>query len=400
MLGSHVDVTERTELQAQLTQAQKMESVGRLAGGVAHDFNNLLTVINGTAELAMGGLNEGDPLREDLDAIRQAGRRATELTRQLLAFSRKQVLQPAVLDLNAVITNMQKMLTRLIGEDVALAFAPMKGLGRVRADPGQIEQVLLNLAINARDAMPNGGTLRIATANVDLDETHADLRPPVVAGRYVMVSVSDTGTGMDEATQGRIFEPFFTTKGAGKGTGLGLSTVYGIVTQSGGHIGVASEAGKGTTFRIHLPRVDAAEAGGLTPKAYRRTQGSRAEGGSETILLVEDDKALRRLAGRALQAAGYKVLAAANGREALLLLERYAGPVHLVFTDVVMPGMSGWDLADRLRETRPDLRVLFSSGYSDEMIRDPRVLDDPANFLGKPYTVAALTAKVREVLSR
>ena len=392
MLGSHVDVTERTELQAQFLQAQRMESVGRLAGGVAHDFNNLLTVINGTAELAMEGLREGDPLRDDLDAILQAGQRGAMLTRQLLAFSRKQVLQPTVLDLNAAIADMQKMLTRLIGEDVALSFTPMKELGRVRADPGQIEQVLMNLAVNARDAMPRGGTMTIATANVDLDETCADLRPSVVAGPYVMISVSDTGIGMDQATQTRIFEPFFTTKGTGKGTGLGLSTVYGIVTQSGGHVGVYSEVGKGTSFRIHLPRVDA------VAEPDRSTQSGSAERGSETILLVEDDETLRRLAERALKSAGYRVLVAASGGEALLLLERFDGPVHLLLTDVVMPGMSGRELADRLRETGRDMRVLFSSGYTDDVILHHGVLNDQTHFISKPYSVAALTRKVSDVL--
>ncbi|MFN7943610.1 MAG: PAS domain S-box protein [Thermoanaerobaculia bacterium] len=394
MLGSHVDVTERTELQAQFLQAQKMESVGRLAGGLAHDFNNLLTVINGTAELAMRGLQDGDPLREDLDAIDRAGRRAAQLTRQLLAFSRKQVLQPTVLDLNAVIADMQKMLTRLIGEDVTLAFAPTEELGLVRADRGQIEQVLLNLAVNARDAMPGGGTLTISTANVDLDETRAELRPPVVAGRFVMFSVGDTGIGMDQATQNRIFEPFFTTKGVGKGTGLGLSTVYGIVAQSGGHIGVHAEVGKGTSFEIHLPRV----AG--VAEADRSTPSDSAVRGSETILLVEDDEALRRLTERALESAGYDVLVAANGGEALLLLEEFPGPVHLLLTDVVMPGMSGRDLADRLREMRRDMRVLFCSGYTDDTILHHGVLDDLTNFISKPYTVAALAGKVREVLGR
>ncbi len=392
MLGSHVDITERTQLHAQLLQAQKMESVGRLAGGVAHDFNNLLTVINGTALLAMDGLREGDPLRDDLDAIHQAGQRASLLTRQLLAFSRKQVLQPAVLDPNAVIADMQAMLTRLIGEDVALVFTPTQDVGRIRADPGQVEQVLLNLAVNARDAMPNGGTMTIATANVDLDQVDVEERSSIAAGPYVLISVSDTGIGMDQATRARIFEPFFTTKGEGKGTGLGLSTVYGIVTQSGGHVGVYSEPGKGTSFKIYLPRVAA------TPTTDQSAERRRIERGSETILLVEDDEALRRLAERALKSAGYKVLAAANGGEASLLLERFAGPVHLLLTDVVMPGINGRELAERLGEGRQDMRVLFSSGYTDDIILHHGVLDDLTHFISKPYTLAALTSKVREVL--
>ncbi|HUR33265.1 MAG TPA: PAS domain-containing protein [Vicinamibacterales bacterium] len=392
MLGSHVDVTERTELQAQFLQAQKMESIGRLAGGVAHDFNNLLTVINGTAELALEGLRERDPLRDDLQAIHEAGHRAALLTRQLLAISRKQVLQPTILDLNVVIADMQNMLTRLIGEDVALVFTLMNEPGRVSADPGQIEQVLLNLVVNAHDAMPDGGTITIATAHVNLDENYAELRPAVAAGPYVMVSVSDTGVGMDRETQARIFEPFFTTKGAGKGTGLGLSTVYGIVTQSGGHVGVYSEAGNGSSFRIYLPRVEA-EA-----EPDRPIESRVVVRGSETILLVEDDEALRRLAERALASAGYTVLAAANGGEALLLLERFDGPVHLLLTDVIMPEMNGRDLASRLRETRHDFPVLFSSGYTDDIILHHGVLDDLTNFISKPYSVAALTRKVSEVL--
>lgn len=394
MLGSHVDITERTELQAQFLQAQKLESVGRLAGGVAHDFNNLLTVINGTTELALEGLRESDPLHDDLLAIHEAGHRAALLTRQLLAFSRKQVLQPTVLDLNAVIGDMQKMLTRLIGEDVAMDFTLTRELGRVRADPGQIEQVLLNLVVNARDAMPSGGTITIATAEVDLDDTYHELRPSVAVGPYVMISVSDTGIGMDRATQTRIFEPFFTTKGAGQGTGLGLSTVYGIVTQSGGHVGVYSEVGRGTTFRIYFPRVEAMAA------IDRSVQGSSPVRGSETILLVEDEEAVRRLAERALKSAGYNVLTASNGGEALLLLERFAGPVHLLLTDVIMPEMNGRDLANRLRESRPDIRVLFSSGYTDDIILHHGVLDDLTSFISKPYSVAALTRKVSEVLRR
>jgi signal transduction histidine kinase len=392
LLGSHVDVTEITELQAQFLQAQKMESVGRLAGGVAHDFNNLLTVINGTADLAMTDLRDEDPLRKDLQEIRRAGDRAALLTRQLLAFSRRQVLQPIVLSLNTVIADMQSMLRRLLGEDIGLALAPAEDLGRVRADPGQIEQVIMNLVVNARDAMPGGGTLTVATRNVELDEAYAEQHPSVVPGPHVMVSISDTGVGMDKATQARIFEPFFTTKDPGKGTGLGLSTVYGIVKQSGGSIWVYSELGKGTSFNVYLPRVDGAIDG------ERPARTATARGGTETILIVEGEEALRHLAERALESAGYRVLMTANGGEALLLLERFDGPVHLMLTDVVMPGMSGRDLAERLRETRPEMKVLYSSGYTDDAILQHGVLDDVTRFIGKPYAVADLKRKVREVL--
>ena len=392
LLGSRVDITERIQLQAQFLQAQKMESVGRLAGGVAHDFNNLLTIINGTAELGLVGLREGDPLYADLQEVRQAGERAAALTRQLLAFSRRQVLQPQVLSLNAVVGDMEGMLRRLIGEDVDLAFVPAEDLGRVKVDPGQVEQVLLNLAVNSRDAMPEGGTLTIATRNVELDETYAAQHSSVVPGLYVMLAISDTGVGMDEATRARIFEPFFTTKDPGRGTGLGLSTVYGIVKQSGGSIWVYSEIGKGTTFRVYLPRVEEAVD---TDRPVRTSTVAR---GTETLLLVEDEEGLRHLAERVLKSAGYTVLVAANGGEGLLLLERHDGPVHLMLTDIVMPGMSGQELAERLQETRPEMKVLYSSGYTDDAILRHGVLDDKSHFISKPYSIVELTRKVREVL--
>jgi PAS domain S-box-containing protein len=394
LLGSHVDVTEREALQAQLLQAQKMESVGRLAGGIAHDFNNLLTVINGTADLILMDLREGDPLRADLEEVRRAGERGAQLTRQLLAFSRKQILQPTVLSLNTVIADMQSMLRRLLGEDVILACTLADDLGSVRVDRAQIEQVLLNLTVNARDAMPGGGTLTIATRNVERDEAYAERHPSVVPGPYVLLSISDTGVGMDQATQARIFEPFFTTKGPERGTGLGLSTAWGIVKQSGGSIEVYSEVGKGTSFHVYLPRVEA---------AADRSQAvltATVRGGGETILVVEDEEGLRHLAERALKSAGYRVLTAANGGEALLLLERLDGPVHLMLTDVVMPGMSGRDLAERLREMRPGMKVLYTSGYTDDIVLQHGVLDDVTDFLGKPYTVVDLTRRVREVLDR
>jgi PAS domain S-box-containing protein len=384
LLGSHVDITERIELQAQFLQAQKMESVGRLAGGVAHDFNNMLTVINGYAELTKMQLREGDPLREPLEKISRAGIRAASLTQRLLAFSRKLILQPKVLNLNGAVAEMQSMLQRLIGEDVSLEFVPGEDLGSVKADPGQMEQVLMNLAVNGRDAMPTGGMLTIATRNAELDEAHAKHHPSVVPGPHVMVSVTDTGVGMDEATQARIFEPFFTTKAEGQGTGLGLSTVYGIVKQSGGSIWVYSELGRGTTFKIYLPRV--AEVPDEAPPVRSATLAR----GTETILIVEDDDALRDLAKRILRSAGYTVLTAGNGGEALLLLERHDGPLHLMFTDVVMPGMSGRDLAARLADLRPQMKVLYTSGYTDDAILRHGVLDEGTHFIhtqgGRPTT--------------
>jgi len=387
------DVTERRELEEQLRQAQKMEAVGRLAGGVAHDFNNLLTVINGYSDIAIGRLSAEDPLRLNVEEVRKAGERAAGLTRQLLAFSRKQVLQPKVIDLNEIVSEMEKMLRRLIGEDIVLRAELRPGLGSVKADPGQVEQVLMNLAVNARDAMPCGGRLTIGTENVYLDEGYAAHHVSVAPGRYVMLAVSDTGVGMDEETLARIFEPFFTTKEKGKGTGLGLSTVYGIVKQSGGHIWVYSEAGRGTTFKIYLPRVDAGAR-------EHRPAAESAEGltGTETILLAEDDELLRNLARIILSDYGYRVLAAKNGAAAISIFESTEEPIHLLLTDVVMPGISGRELADRLTRLRPETKVLYMSGYTDDAIVHHGVLDEGVNFLQKPFTSDALARRVREIL--
>ncbi len=385
------DLTEPKRLEAQYLQAQKMESVGRLAGGIAHDFNNLLTVINGRAELVSTGLAEGDPLRADVAEIHQAGERATALTRQLLAFSRKQVLKPEVLNLSTLVGNLQSMHQRLLGEDIALVVVPAHEVGCVRADPGQLEQVILNLSVNARDAMPTGGTLRIETRNVELDEAFAARQPSLVPGPHVMVTVSDTGVGMDEATRLRIFEPFFTTKEAGKGTGLGLATAYGIVTQSGGAIWVDSEPGRGTTFTICLPRVE--EVAQTAQPARVRTVAP----GTETILLVEDEAAVLRLAERILRAAGYTVLAASTSEEGLLELERHAGPVHLLLTDLVMPQIGGWELACRAGKLRPGLTVLYMSGYGEGRAFQ-EVLEAGAPLLRKPFSAESLARAVREVL--
>jgi len=392
MLGSHVDITERAELEGQLRQAQRMESIGRLAGGIAHDFNNLLTVMLSTADLAMADLREGDPLRTDFLEIRHAVERAVALTRQLLAFSRKQVLQPAVLNLNTVIANMEKMLRRVIGEDVDLAVVPTEDLASVTVDPGQIEQVIMNLAVNARDAMPDGGRLTVATQNIELDDTYAAQHASVRPGPYVMLAMSDTGVGMDEHTRARIFEPFFTTKERGKGTGLGLSTVFGIVEQSGGHIWVYSEVGKGTAFKIYLP----SSAEGAPARGPARPAASTR--GTETILVVEDEERLRHLIRRTLESAGYTVLAAANGGEALLLLERHEGTVHLMLTDVVMPGLGVRELAARVGALRQEARVLYMSGYTDDTIVRRGVLEQGIHFLPKPFAPDGLTRKVREVL--
>ncbi|MBI3723412.1 response regulator [bacterium] len=377
----------------QLRHAQKMEAVGRLAGGVAHDFNNLLTAINGYSELILARLSERDPLRNDLEEIRKAGQRATALTRQLLAFSRKQLLQPRVLDLDSVVESMDGMLRRLIGEDVDLVSSRHGDLGRVRADPGQIEQVIVNLAVNARDAMPPGGKLTIETRNVDLDEAYAGQRPDVAPGPYVLLAVTDTGTGMDKQTLSHLFEPFFTTKGQGKGTGLGLSTTYGIVKQSGGHIAVYSEPGHGTTFKVYLPRVE--DAPEPTPSSARYALSPR---GSETILLVEDEDMVRSFVRMVLSMNGYTVLEATNGSEAILVCERHAERIHLLVTDVVLPQLSGRQVWERLSPLRPDMRVLYMSGYTDDAIVHHGVLDPGTSFIQKPFTPSALAREVRAVL--
>jgi signal transduction histidine kinase/DNA-binding response OmpR family regulator len=387
------DITERNRLEQQLRHSQKMEAVGRLAGGVAHDFNNLVTIINGYSEVLQYEMGPSGSAEELLGEIRKAGDRAAGLTRQLLAFSRQQVTAPRVLDLNAVVADVSKMLERIIGEDVTLTHEAAADLGPVRADPGQVEQVLLNLAVNARDAMPQGGRLVIRTANVEPAAGDARL-PELRRGRYVLLSVSDTGCGMDAATKARAFEPFFTTKETGKGTGLGLATVYGIVKQSGGHVEVFSEPGRGTTFTVYLPRVDPA------PPASAEPTPGRSPFGTETLLLAEDEEAVRTLAGCVLRMSGYTVLEAADGAEALRVAGRHAGPIHLLVTDVVMPGMGGRALADRLTAARPETRVLYLSGYTaDEVVRHG-VREAEVAFLQKPFKVDALILKVREALDR
>ncbi len=391
--GTLIDITERKHLEDQLRQSQKMEAVGRLAGGVAHDFNNLLTIIMGYSQLLLDRLGPGEAMRWQVDEIKKAGERAASLTRQLLAFSREQVLKPHILDLNSVVANMEKMLRRLIGEDIELVTVPGANLGRVKADPGQIEQVLMNLAVNARDAMPQGGKLTIETGNVDLGEGYARSHVTVRPGPYVMMAVSDTGCGMDAETQSHIFEPFFTTKDKDKGTGLGLATVYGIVKQSGGYIWVYSEPGRGSTFKVYLPQVQEAAEAAESEKAIPAPMR-----GTETILVVEDEESVRSLVRGVLQAHGYTVLEARRGDEALQVSDRHKGLIHLLLTDVVMPQMSGRDLAARLVASHSESRVLYMSGYTDRAILHQGVLDAKTHFIGKPFTPDALARKVREVL--
>jgi PAS domain S-box-containing protein len=376
----------------QLRQSQKMEAVGRLAGGVAHDFNNMLSVILSYGDLMLGEMKPGEPMRDDLEEIRKAGRRAADLTRQLLMFSRQQMLEPRVVDLNEVLANMDKMLQRILGADVDLVSLPSKPLGRVRIDPSSVEQVIMNLVVNARDAMPTGGQLTMETADVELDEAYAQEHFGVTPGPHVMLAITDSGTGMDRATLARIFEPFFTTKGSGKGTGLGLSTVFGIVQQGGGSVWVYSEPGKGTTFKVYLPRVDAAI------ERLRPTVPPTTVRGSEMILLVEDDDQVRAVARGILVKHGYHVIEARNGGEALLISEKHAGTIHLLLSDVVMPQMSGPELARRLASTRPGMRVLCMSGYTDDSIVRHGVLEARLAYLQKPITPEALATRVREVL--
>jgi len=386
---------ESQRLQDQLLHSQRLEAVGRLAGGMAHDFNNVLTAVLGSIELLLLDTPSDRPHREELDIIRDAAMRAKDLIRRLLAFSARQVLQPTVLDLNRLVTDIGKMLRRLIGEDVKLENALAPELGAVRVDAGQIEQVLVNLAVNARDAMPKGGNLTIRTADVLVDGKGDPPAPAIPAGRYVLLGVSDSGIGMGDEIRAHLFEPFFTTKPRGKGTGLGLATVYGIVRQSGGYIAVDSAPGRGATFRIYLPRVDAP----LDPTG--RPGRVRAPAvGSETILLTEDEPLVRTLARKVLELARYRVLVAASGAEALALAERHEGPIHLLLTDVVMPEMSGRELAHRLASLRPDARVLYMSGYADEAIAQHGVLDPGTAFLQKPFTPDGLARKVREVLDQ
>ncbi|HVD77626.1 MAG TPA: response regulator [Vicinamibacteria bacterium] len=393
-VGTLVDVTVRKDLEAQLTQAQKMEAVGRLAGGVAHDFNNLTTAILGYSELMLRRLGPDDPLRRHVAEVTRAAERAAALTRQLLAFSRKQLLQPKVLDVAEVLEHSRGLLERLIGEDVELVTRGEPGVGRVRADPVQLDQVILNLAVNARDAMPRGGRLVLEASNADLDEDYAHEHVTVRPGRYVMLAVSDTGHGMDKETQQRIFEPFFTTKEMGKGTGLGLSTVYGIVQQSGGYVWVYSEVGRGTTFKIYLPRVED-EADRPPPVAEPPAARAITSG---LVLLVEDEASVRELLRELLETAGYSVLEASRPGEALRIAQARAEPIQLLITDVVMPEMTGPELARRLAEMRPGLRMLFLSGYTEGVVVDKGLLGEGAHFLQKPFTGEVLEAKVREVL--
>ena len=383
---------ERSKLQEQLQQAMKMEAVGRLAGGVAHDFNNLLTVITGYVELARMKLTPPDPLLRSLDGIHKAAESAASLTNQLLAFSRRQIIEPKVLNLNELVTSLMKMLTRLIGEDIELQTVMAAELGSVKADPGQFEQVLVNLAVNARDAMPDGGRLVIETSDVELDEEYCTRHPQVQPGRYVLLAVSDTGHGMSDEVKRHLFEPFFTTKIKGQGTGLGLATTFGAVSQAGGTIEAYSEVGRGTTFKIYLPRVEE-----RAERLVKETPDLELARGEETILLVEDDEGVRDVALSILEHLGYRVLTAANGGEAFLLVERFAKRIDLLMTDVVMPGMNGRELAERLLKLKPEMKVLFTSGYTENVIVHHGVVDKNLNFIGKPYTLQALARKLREV---
>ena len=394
------DITERKRAEealhrseAQLRQALKMEAVGKLAGGVAHDFNNLLTAINGHSEMCLRRLTPEDPLYRHVDGIRRTGDRAAALTRQLLAFSRKQILQPQVIDLNHIVVELSKMLQRLIGEDIDLLMGLEADLGKVKADPNQLEQVLMNLCVNARDAMPKGGKLTIETSNVQLGEEFAGQHLSAPPGDYVMLAVSDTGCGMDALTQARIFEPFFTTKEVGKGTGLGLATVYGIVKQSGGSVWVYSEVGRGSTFKIYFPSVE-----GNVERIKVDTEVFELAAGVETVLLVEDEEVVREMAMEILRECGYHVLQAEDGPDALHLARQHPGEIHLMLTDVVMPRMSGRELAEQLTPLRPDMRVLYMSGYTDDAIVHHGVLDEGTAFIGKPFSMQALARKVRETL--
>ena len=391
-----IPITERKKLEAQLRQAQKMEAIGQLAGGIAHDFNNALTLIKTCSELTLFDLKESDPLREKIEMILEATNRSADLAHRLLAFSRRQVMEMKVLDLNNLLKDLDKMLRRVIGEDIELVNVLAEDLGRVKVDPGQVEQVVLNLALNAKDAMPRGGKLTIETANVELDETYSRTHVDVIPGRYVMLAVSDTGIGMTPEIKNRLFEPFFTTKEKGKGTGLGLAMVYGIVKQSGGNIWIYSEAGMGTTFKVYLPRVDEP----LEEKKKRKPSEGELPRGGETVLAVEDNKDVRRMAAQILRRQGYRVLEAANGGEALLVCEKLKEEIHLLLTDVVMPGMSGRELAHRLSFLRPEMKILYMSGYSDDSIVSYGILNEKVGFIPKPFSLEALVNQVREVLDK
>ena len=391
-LAMVTDVSERHVLEDQLRQAQRMEAVGMLAGGIAHDFNNLLTIITGYSQLVMNSLAAYDPNRTAVEQIMKAGERAAALTRQLLAFSRRQVMQPKVLDLNHLVASLGTMLHRLIGEDVDLRLAMGPELGSVNADPGQVEQVIMNLVLNARDAMPRGGVLTIETGNVDLDDQYVRTHLAVRPGPYVLLAVSDNGTGMDADTRASLFQPFFTTKGQGRGTGLGLSIVFGIVKQSGGNIEVYSEPGRGTSVKIYLPRVQQGE--GAEPECL----GTQTPRGTETILVVEDEDMVRKLVRETLEREGYKLLDAAGPVEAQKIVSSHRGRIDLMITDVIMPKLSGRELAERVLRQRPEMKVLYMSGYTDNAVVASGVLGTEMPFLQKPFTPGMLTGKVRQVL--
>lgn len=387
------DITARKELEAQFRQAQKMEAIGVLAGGIAHDFNNLLHVINGYCELLIDGFAVDDPKRNDIEKINWAGKRAASLTSQLLAFSRKQIIQPIILDLNDVIHDMGSMLRRLIRESIELVVIAQPNLGLIHADSGQIQQIIMNLAVNARDAMIQGGKLTIETANVNIDNNYIRRHASVTAGPYVMLAISDTGIGMDAATKSHLFEPFFTTKQRGEGTGLGLSTVYGIVKQSNGFIWVYSEPGEGTVFKLYFPRVE-----GQKSKLSEETNSETMPSGNETVLIAEDEPSVRALAARILRERGYTVIEASNGKEALSIAQEYTGKIHMVLTDAVMPEMGGKELVSRISAARPGIKALYVSGYTDNAIMHHGILDSGIAFLQKPFSIESLAYKVREVL--
>jgi two-component system, cell cycle sensor histidine kinase and response regulator CckA len=393
--GTFQDITERRQLESQLLKAQKMEAIGQLAGGIAQDFNNMLVVISGSADLASAALASDDPVQADLHEIQSAAARAANLTRQLLTFARRQLNAPQILNLNDLILEIDKLLRRLIPEHIVLQTSPAPDLWPVQADPGQIEQVLVNLAVNARDSMPQGGRLMIETANVALDQEYAHTHPTVVPGQYVLLAVTDTGVGMSAEVLSHAFEPFFTTKGPGQGTGLGLATCYGIVSQHGGSIQLYSEVGRGTSVKVYLPR-----AAGVASAPFARVE-SDVPRGTETVLLVEDEPAVRALTARILRRQGYTVLEAANGIEALDIVRRHtSAPIDLLLTDMVMPQMGGYELAENLRRTLPSLRVLFMSGYADNAVIQNGLLDPSVTFIQKPFTPSALARNVRAVLDR
>jgi signal transduction histidine kinase len=387
------DLTRQRKLEDQLVQAQKMEAVGQLAGGVAHDFNNLLTVIMSYSSMLLADMGANDAVRGDIQEISDAAGRAAALTRQLLAFSRKQVLQMRAVNVNAVVTDVEKMLRRLIGEDILLTTHLDPDLALIKADPGQLEQVLINLAVNARDAMPGGGDLTITTDNAELSDEHEERHLGAAAGNYVMLAVTDSGSGMTKEVQQRLFEPFYTTKGPGKGTGLGLATVHGIVKQSGGDVYVYSELGHGTTFKVYFPRLTNGDQATIVPEHRAITPS-----GSETVLLAEDDEAIRTLGARVLGSLGYNVLVARTGGEALRIVAEHKGTIDLIATDVVMPEMNGSQLVERVLEARPGIRVLFMSGYTDDEVMRRGVIDGQTAFLQKPFTPDLLAHKIREVL--